>query len=291
MIIKTSTLACVLALLGAAKPPTLLPAQTKEGVSCELKSIDVRTTVSWERDPAMPVVGRTLELAAVASAPEGAPPFVQATFDIVEALGPDGRNWLAPTKPEKRDYVFDRNQLRGRFASQLADGRAMSARVHMRESVEMAEGLPSEFSRIRGWVDVIVATGTHAKPLEAGLVNESFELAPGVNFLLTRLVREGEQVKIDYEVRIRRWESQEKGMYEPIFAGLRVRAKDGSGGNFLHVGQEFETRDEYIMVQKNLNLDAAWLDRAGVIEAVAFDGIHTVRFELGADVVPIGGTR
>lgn len=287
----TSTLVCLLALVATLKPPAVLPAQTKEGVSCELKSIDVRTSVSWERDPATPVVGRSLELAAVASAPEQAPPFVQATFDIVEALGPDGRNWLAAKKPVRTDVVFDRNQLRGRFASQLADGRAMSARVHMRESVEVAEGLPSEFSRIRGWVDVIIATGTHAKPLEAGLVNEGFELAPGVNFLLTRLVREGEQVKIDYEVRIRRAETQEKGTYEPIFAGLRVRVKEGNAGHFLHVGQEFETRDEYIMVQKNLYLDASWLDRTGVIEAVAFDGIHTVRFELGADNVPIGGAR
>lgn len=287
----TSTLVYLFALVATLKPPTPLPAQTEEGVSCELKSIDVRTTVSWERDPSKPVVGRTLELAAVASAPEGAPPFVQATFDIVEALGPDGKNWLASTKTAKQDYVFDRTQLRGRFASQLADGRAMSARVHMRESVEVAEGLPSEFSRIRGWVDVIIATGTHAKALEAGLVNEAFDLAPGVNFLLTRLVREGEQVKIDYEVRIRRWAAPEKGRYEPIFAGLRLRAKDGPGGNFMHGGQEFETRDEYIMVQKNLFLDAAWLDRASVIEAVAFDGIHTVRFELGADGVPIGGVR
>ncbi|MCC6950196.1 MAG: hypothetical protein IT433_01995 [Phycisphaerales bacterium] len=286
----TSTIACLLAVLATLRPPTLLPAQTKEGVTCEIKSIDVRTTVSWERDPAAPVVGRTLEMAAVASVAEGAALYVQSAFDIAEAVGPDGRNWLTPPKSPRKDWAFDRSQLRGRFASQLSNGRAMSARVHMRESVEVGQGLPAEFSRIRGWVDMIIATGTHTRPLEAGLVNEAFELAPGVNFLLTRLVREGEQVKIDYEVRIRRWEAPEKGRYEPIFAGLRLRAKDGSGGNFMHGGQEFETRDEYIMVQKNVHLDAAWLDRVGTIEAVAFDGIHTVRFELGADNVPVGGT-
>ncbi|MCE7975357.1 MAG: hypothetical protein DYG92_13700 [Leptolyngbya sp. PLA1] len=286
-----STLVCLLTLLAVLKPPALLPAQTKEGVTCELKSIDVRTSVSWERDPAAPVVGRTLELAAVASAPEEGAPYVQAAFDIVEALGPDGKNWLSPPKAARKDYVFDRNQLRGRFASQLADGRAMSARVHMRESVDVADGLPAEFSRIRAWADLIIATGTHTKAIEAGLVNEAFELAPGVSFLLTRLAREGEQLKIDYEVRVRRRETVEPGTYEPIFAGLRVRAKEGNAGHFLHGGQEFETRDEYIMVQKNLYLDAAWLERAGAIEAVAFDGIHTVRFELGADNVPVGGTR
>lgn len=280
---------CIAASLSTPPPIT----QTIDGITCAIGGIETRTLVSWDWDgndmsrPTVASRGRYLEVRARAVAKADGPLFVEGAFDITEALDEHGVNWLASTTPARRESRLDRQSLRGRFASQAQDTRGTSSAIHLRESMKGAGALPAMFSHVRAKVEVILAGTTARRPIDKGLLNEAVEVTPGVSFLLTRFDEQEHQQHIDFEVHIKRPAEIAKGAYEPIFAGLVLREAGGGVLQLLQAGQEFETRDEYIVVSKGAAFTSDWFAHVKTIEALVFADIHTARFELDATDIPV----
>jgi hypothetical protein len=272
----------VLALLARAaaldQPADRAPEAKPAGndLVCSLESVQLASRVTpGGKSPARCTASASLKI----KAPEGV--VCAARHGVITQVLDEGRrDILIKRGPEEVRAEDERRELTFELRNSLRDQHGDARGYAQAELVTV----PPTISSFGGEVDVFVARNVVRQKIELKAMEEPLQLTPGLTFLLTSAEPQERQdtTRISFEVRTRH--RRGAGGTEPVFGGLIALQRDGRPSQTLDSGQELDTRDEHIVVVKDMEVYTK--DVVGW-QVWALDGIEKVRLTFRAKQLKI----
>jgi hypothetical protein len=230
-------------------PPAAAPsAEPVSDISCSLASIDVVSRIApGGKGPPRCSATASLEIRV----PEGAKAAARNAV-ITEVLDEKGQDILVKHERGEVRAEDERRELCFQLSNSFMSGREDPSGSAYAELSEV----PTTISSFSGEVDALVARSVVREKVELKAMEEPVELAPGLKFLISSVEERDKRTRITFEVHTRRRRDKADGEpgLEPVFAGLFALRQDGRPGQRYDNGQDFDTRDEHIMIAKDIDV-------------------------------------
>jgi hypothetical protein len=281
-----------LSMAGTAGPiePMLPGPVERGGVSFQITGLSCTFSVSG--GPPMHGVERTdrsLALSAMVKGGDGAFPCLVRPASITRLVDERGADLLAGAQQAQVEPT-SRQWLRSALRNLAFDG----PQRHPMMSQGMVTGLPrlpARIAELGGHMDAVVASKVERYRFALGVMEVPEVPVPGVTFLLSKVERTGDQVRLAYEWRIARSEGrsgQPAPGLEPLVVAAALRDHAGNIMMILDDFQEIETRDEYIAGSRpEVAYPQDVLERAAGLELVIVRGLAHERFEFSVKGVGV----
>lgn len=279
-----------LALVIAARPapcagPEALPPDVKSGLSCSFSHCEVTARATFSRTEA-PVVQRGFQVGAMLTVPADGPPCMPLDLVVTELKDERGESLLpgeAPQRPALNRSNVASNLSHATIQERREQSHWLNGYVHLLST------LPRGITSCRATAAAVCATATARKTITLEAQEDAIQLCEGVRLIITQAESRGDQFVLSYEVHTRRDRdtTESNPQLSPLFVGLAFRNAEGRADNILRHGEEIETRDEYILVVKDVQMDAAYYRQFKSVEAVVLEKVEIVTFEVGAQGIDL----
>jgi hypothetical protein len=243
--IPTSLVFALSALLSQPQPQAQPPAPPAD-VICSLSTINVGSkAVPGSKEPPHCTVSAILRIRT----PEGVVAAARNAA-ITEVLDDNGKDILVK---RERDAMRP-DETRRELCYELCNVFEYRRDDPIASACSELTAVPSSISSFSGELDAFVARNVVREKVELKVTEEPVELVPGLTFLITSVEEKDNSTKISFEVHTKRRRGKDGGEpgLEPVFAGLMGLRADGKPAQTFNNGSDFDTRDEHIMIVKDM---------------------------------------
>ncbi len=258
---------------------------TKAGITCRVQGVNATTALNLDTGMEGKRVRRAeaQHTISVQLTLEGEAVFIATQGEILTLLDQREHDVLTPQQVAEMPPEQARQALEEALRSGLQRDRSQRTYVNAHRYLER---FPATIMKLTGSVPVMMAHTLTRAVIKPVVSAEAVEIAPGVTFLLTLAEQRDGQWAIGYEVRTRRGLKGITPGREPVFGGLLVRDAGGQIRQHLYYGQQVETRDEYILVVKEVGVADEYM-RSGTLEACVFVGLEELNFDFEIANMPL----